>query len=472
MDKLQMKEIRKQVRAAELDTLQKNINDNFQDLLGFVSELNNTNSKNEKIDIIKSYKDNEFIKNVLHYTYNPFMKYNVTSKNCKKNSDLVADTYFDLFVLLDKLANRELTGHDAIAACNAYADGLDFGEEVHNNPYKELFWCIIDKNLKTRTDSSINKAIPGLIPEFKVALAQPYDKQAKKVDFETQHWFASRKLDGVRCLALVDEDCNVKLYSRQGNEFETLQKIQDDIQHFCETNDLHGVVFDGEICLMDEDGNEDFQGIMKQIKRKDHQIDNPMFKIFDMITAEDFFSQCSIVPLQDRIAACVKYYNNTIGISNLDHVSILEQWPITTDAHFQSLCTTASKQGWEGLMIREDVGYEGKRTNSLLKVKKFHDAEYTVNNLIIERHRVIDSVTGLETEREMLAAVEIEHKGNIVKVGSGWSQEQRIKYFYNPEDLLGKTITVQYFEETTNKDGEHSLRFPTVKFVYENGRTV
>ena len=124
-------------------------------------------------------------------------------------------------------------------------------------------------------------------------------------------------------------------------------------------------------------------------------------------------------------------------------------------------------------MIRKNVTYEGKRTNNLLKVKKFYDDEYIVNNLIMETHRLIDKLTGLETEREMLAAVEIEHKGNVVRVGSGWSQEQRIKYNESPKELLGKTITVQYFEETTNKDGEHSLRFPTVKFVYDNeGRTV
>ena len=27
-------------------------------------------------------------------------------------------------------------------------------------------------------------------------------------------------------------------------------------------------VLDGEVCMMDDNGNEDFQGIMKQIKRK------------------------------------------------------------------------------------------------------------------------------------------------------------------------------------------------------------
>ena len=37
---------------------------------------------------------------------------------------------------------------------------------------------------------------------------------------------------------------------------------------------------------------------------------------------------------------------------------------------------------------------------------------------------------------------------------------------------MGKIITVQYFEETTNQNGTQSLRFPTVKHVFENGRNV
>ena len=42
----------------------------------------------------------------------------------------------------------------------------------------------------------------------------------------------------------------------------------------------------------------------------------------------------------------------------------------------------------------------------------------------------------------------------------------------NPNLIIGKTITVQYFEESKNQQGELSLRFPTVKHVYENGRNV
>ena len=451
--------------------LQKN---NFESLQVFVNELNSTNSKNDKIEIIKSYATNPFITKVLHYTYNPYFKFHVSSANCKKNLDLcdMNEIHLNIFQLLDDLKDRVYTGHDAIAMVNGFV--VQFPE------YTELIYNILDKNLKTRTESSINKAIPGLVPEFKVALAQPYDKQAKKVNFETQDWLASRKLDGVRCLAIVDENTKCKLYSRQGNEFDTLTHVVHDIEWFCRHNEISNCVFDGEICLMDEDGNEDFQGIMKQIKRKNHIIDNPMFKIFDVIDMDEFNNQSGDVNLSDRIALMTTYYNNLLraaeslwkGASKSLCISILQQMNVVSDSHFQQLCTIASKEGWEGLMIRKDVGYEGKRTNNLLKVKKFHDAEYVVKDLIMETHRMIDPETGLETSRDMLAAVEIEHKGNTVKVGSGWTQEQRIKYYEDPNALLGKTITVQYFEESQNLDGKYSLRFPVVKFVYENGRTV
>ena len=134
------------------------------------------------------------------------------------------------------------------------------------------------------------------------------------------------------------------------------------------------------------------------------------------------------------------------------------------------MITDADHLGHEGVMLRKDSPYEGKRTKNLLKCKKFFDAEYEVLDIEFDEHRVIRE--GKEVVIPMLANVWIEHKGYKVAVGSGWNQEQRIRYQANPEQLLGKTITVQYFEETKNQEGGISLRFPTVKHVYENGRNV
>ena len=76
----------------------------------------------------------------------------------------------------------------------------------------------------------------------------------------------------------------------------------------------------------------------------------------------------------------------------------------------------------------------------------------------------------MEVEEEMLSNIIIEHKGNKVGVGSGFTIDERKKYYANPEWLVGKTVTIQYFEESKNKDGEYSLRFPVLKHIYENGR--
>jgi DNA ligase-1 len=128
----------------------------------------------------------------------------------------------------------------------------------------------------------------------------------------------------------------------------------------------------------------------------------------------------------------------------------------------------SNQEGWEGVMLRKDVTYEGKRTKNLLKVKKFHDAEYVVVDYDNDDHEVVRN--GRSETIKMLAQVWIEHKGHRVKVGSGWSQEQRLQYMDG--SIVGKIITVQYFEETKNDKGGISLRFPTVKIVHGKKREV
>ena len=52
-------------------------------------------------------------------------------------------------------------------------------------------------------------------------------------------------------------------------------------------------------------------------------------------------------------------------------------------------------------------------------------------------------------------------------MGSGFSDEQRDYYFNNPNEIVGKIVTVKYKEATTNKNGGESLQFPvfvTVRF--------
>ena len=427
----------------------------FQLISDFVEASNASNSNTAKLEVLKTYTQYETVCKALNYTYDTYKQYGVTSKNCKKNSDLTGhpNTYGDFFLLLDDLNDRVVTGHNAIANVNQY---------VKENPlFEDLIWNILDRNLKTRsTASMINKVKPGLIPTFDVALAQAYDEKTKKKVNWNDGWYVSRKLDGVRCLGIIDDHGAVKFYSRQGKEFLTLDSLKPSI----EALGLSNMVFDGEVCMVDENGNEDFQGIIKEIKRKDHTIANPFYHIFDLLTIKEFNDKESVTTFSERYTNIRSYI-----LDGDEFISCLDQ-VLGDDMVMERMMELSKEGGWEGLMLRKNTTYKGKRSNDVLKVKKFYDEEYTVVDLENDTHRVI--VDGTEVEEEMLKNVIIEHKGNRVQVGSGFNHEQRRHYFQNPNQILGKQITVQYFEETTNMNGTHSLRFPVIKAVYETPRDI
>ena len=247
-----------------------------------------------------------------------------------------------------------------------------------------------------------------------------------------------------------------------GKELTTLNKVKEAI----EATGIINTVFDGEICLIDENGDEDFQGIMKQLRRKDHQIENPAYMIFDMIHKPNFDNQKGGPILSERLAALRGFLTGRFITTNI--LRYTDQFQITDGRHFDKWGQIATDNNWEGFMLRKDVSYEGKRTKNLLKVKKFYDAEYVVVDYDNDDHEVVRD--GRSETIKMLAQVWIEHKGHRVKVGSGWSQEQRLQYMDG--SIVGKVITVQYFEETKNDKGGISLRFPTVKVVHGDKREV
>ena len=418
----------------------------------FIEDMRATSSSTQKVQIIKNASSH--IHKILEYTYNPFKQYYVTSKTCKKNSHLVKEQwsrgYRDVFHLLDDLTNRKFTGHDAIALINGCANSHDDNQ---------LIYKIIDKNLDIRAgDKVINKAVPNLIPTFSVALAQEYKG---KCDWDDR-WYASRKLDGVRCLAVVDENRVCTLYSRMGKELTTLNRVKESI----ENTGIINHVFDGEICLLDENGNEDFQGVMKELRRKDHQIENPRFMIFDMMHKSEFDAGKGNTPLTERLRMLRAWQGGRFTCAKT--LQYVDQVQINDDDHFETWNKLSAEKGWEGFMLRKNVGYEGKRSKNLVKVKKFHDAEYEVIDYDTDTAEVVRN--GRSETIEMLSQVWIEHKGHKVKVGSGWTHDQRLQYMDG--SIVGKIITVQYFEETKNDKGGISLRFPTVKIVHGDKREV
>ena len=436
----------------------------FQSVAKMVEELNSTNAANTKVDILRKYDQNkDFIKVI----YDPLKKFGVTSKNVlkfmkskKQKSPVIHDSFMKL---LDDLERSEITGHEALASVAYW---------IHKFPqHRSLILNAIDKDLKIRMGvTQINKAFPGLIHKFEVTLGYDFDKYPDAIN--DGRWFISRKLDGVRCVGVVRPGAKrVVFYSRQGRPFDTLEKVSDAILKVqsLKTHFSNGYVLDGELCLYDpKTGLEDFKGVTKQMRKKDHIMQNPRYLVFDLLSLEEFQKRSSKRKFSDRIGVLESLQNE---FSKHPELEIIEQLEYTPQL-FDQMKQLSHEKGWEGLIVRKDVGYRGKRTNECLKVKQFHTEEYTVKDIKTGPFQVINPDTGLSESIETLTAVTIEHKGNEVSVGSGFSLAERKKFYNEPSGIVGKIISVRFFEETTDHLGNISLRFPTFKGLYGTKRTV
>ena len=205
---------------------------------------------------------------------------------------------------------------------------------------------------------------------------------------------------------------------------------------------------------------------MKQIRKKDHAIENAKYLVFDIIDKDSFESKTGTLSFIKRYARL----NEQLAGKDLKHLQVVEHNKIEDVEFFASAMAHSDESGWEGLILRKNVGYEGKRSKNMLKCKSFKDAEYKVIDLEFGPFRMIEN--GLEVTKEVLSNVVIEHKGNRVSVGSGFTIDQREYYKANPNEILNQVITVKYFQETQNQSGNWSLRFPTVKVIHGSKRLV
>jgi DNA ligase-1 len=430
--------------------------DDFIELREFVNEMNSSNSTNYKIEVLTKYQYHPFIKRILFYTYHPYWNFGLTSANLKKRSDLIApvEVYDDFFMMLDDFNERNMTGHSAIEAMNRFI--ADYSE------WADLIYQVIDRNLETRaTTTLINKVIPKFIPTFEVALAHDAAK-VKGVNIFDGTWLVSRKLDGIRCICFIHGE-DIRFFSRNGKELLTLGKVAEEIRRLGITD----TVLDGELCLMNEGGSDDFQGVLKQIQRKGHTIENPRYQIFDILQTGEFAGEDESPLFSTRID-CRGHLLGDLKSSTI--LEILPQVRIMDEDSLEELKSQSKDSNWEGLIARKDTHYSPGRSKNMLKIKEFFDAEYEVTSLIMGPQRVI--VDGREIEEEMLSAVTISHMGSTVQVGSGFTIDQRRHYYKKIGDILGSIITVQYFESTTDQHGNHSLRFPVFKGIHGKSREV
>ena len=413
----------------------------------FVKEITASASRKYKQEVLTKYKDDEVIQKYLKIAYDPYLVFGISEKKLYKKVSCVAypaDHVFDLFYWLEK----HNTGTDAAIKMCQETLAVIASEDQEAAVLLEELIC---KDLSIGVDSkTINSVIPNLIPQFSCMLAQKYFEKPEKLSGKT--FAITTKLDGFRLIALKDKFGNIKFYSRVGQLVEGLVEIEADLKY----NFPNDIALDGELTIsnyFDMPSKDAYKAASKIIRLKgDTPKTGLTYRVFDMMTAEEFISQRCPAIYDARRALLDSYAGRA------SHIEVL---PVLYRGNDTSKITEfldkITSEGGEGCILNLcDAPYVWNRTWNLQKVKKF-------DSLDLE---VVDIEEGSGRLAGTLGAIHVRYKdGNIVKVGSGFSDDERKLYFSNPALILHKIVEIKFFEESTSKDlsGKtiYSLRFPT-----------
>lgn len=418
------------------------MNEQLKMALNVLMDVQDSSGTNRKRDLLEGHRNNQTLQDILYFVFNPYIRTGIGWQKLNKFSyDITPPDNIEHWTIqgvMTYLQHNSTGRDDDIVHVLQYVNGQ---EEKFQKMLKDIFTKSLKLGVSTTT---FNKIWPDLIPGFGVQLACKWQDNLGML--QGQEIFITEKLDGNRCFAEVNHG-NVTFYSRSGREIEGLDDVAKDLRILADG------WYDGE--LLAKTFNETQSTIRKKGKKSD-----VVFNVFDYVTRAEVTEQIGNHPYLARRQFLQQIFDRH-ETENLKLVPIIgrgkfdEEWVLNMLSEYTST-------GSEGLMINLNSPYQFNRTDQLLKVKKMGTVDL----------KVIGMQEGRGEFTDTCGALTVEYKGYPVGVGSGLSKEDRIFFWNNKEEIIGRVVEVQYFEETKDQNGNLSLRFPVFKGLREEGKGV
>ncbi|KAJ3211078.1 hypothetical protein HDU67_004786 [Dinochytrium kinnereticum] len=265
---------------------------------------------------------------------------------------------------------------------------------------------------KPSTPSKKKKKTAITIPN--VLLAKKWDE-----DIDPKGWWMSEKLDGVRAYWHPEAEAFV---SRNGNQFFAPDWFTKDLPR--------DMSLDGELFA----GRGKFSSTVSVVK----SMDSPNWSkiVYHIFDAPSIAS----IPFERRMDKIKEF----IKKSKIPHIRLVDNEECKGKSHLFLKLDEVEKKGGEGLMLRKPKSqYEFSRSNTLLKVKTFYDAEA----------EVIGHEKGTGKNSQVMGAIRCKMaSGQTFKIGSGFTDKERAK-----PPKIGSIVTYKFQELS----GSGVPRFPT-----------
>jgi DNA ligase-1 len=271
--------------------------------------------------------------------------------------------------------------------------------------------------------------VPMLADEFR------NDKTKKEVDIKYPVW-VQPKLDGMRA---IDEKEGV--FSREGNPIVVAIHIHEELVVY-----LEKIEFDGE--LYNHEYKDDFDALIsiaKKGKATPERLavakEKLQYHVYDIRDTTKIFSERYKI-LSEVVAAITAANPNTM-------IRLVDTRKVENRKELDDYYEEKLAEGYEGIMIRNDVNYHYDRTSDLLKRKEMITEDFDLIRVLEgkgNRGGMAGKFVFMKDGKEFEAGL----RGGVIKYTEWWN---------NRENLEGKSKwTVRY--QNLTPDG--IPRFPVV----------
>ena len=381
-----------------------------------IIQIRRASGMNNKKAILGGFPE---MKNMLRTTYSPYIQFGVTPTEAWITESGEEQFSEKTTWLLSALANGDLSGNRARAAIRAHLKELSYNSG-------RLLIMILNKTFDFGLAiKSINDVFPGLVPTHPIQLAKAFEQ--RKCKFPC---FISPKLDGLRSVYK-----NGEFYSRQGHKFVGLSSLKLEMEDLMQQLAVP-CQFDGELMV---DG-EHFNEISGKI-RAFTEADNAHYYIFDSPNFEH--PQHARLAFLDLLATRYRYL----------HITFVPHTTVTTMADISAKYAEYLAEGYEGAIVKQESGmYQDARTWNWMKLKNTETADCRVKDVFEGEGKYVGMVGGLV----------VDFGGVAVRVGSGLSDKQRMYWWNDPEEIIGRMVEIAYQEKTPDGSMRHP-RFKTLR---------
>jgi len=419
-------------------------------LYTIIQSLQQASGSNAKQAILEQNKDNSLLKEYLRAVLDPSLSYyqKAVPKHGKPTGRQAAFDQADIDHVINTFAKRMVTGDCAKRAMQKWVEDQNSVED------QELCKMIIDRSIGGSVgETMVLKVWPGLFFTVPYQRCSLLDDKAKARFAKLPLLLIQEKCDGSFLYLTKETDKPAEAITRAGSRYPAefaaslAEGVPDNVVLVGEllvfTNPQHN----GKMDVLDrQTGN----GMLNSVLKGGNVDDDFLYRMFawDILSVEEFKAGKSVRNYQQRLSAL-----DVISVSNtVPKVQAIQTEKVTSLEEAYTIYSKFTATGKEGAVLKTtDFIWKDGTSKDMVKMKITFEIDLEITHV----------TEGTGKAAGMMGSIGVKSREGIIKcdVGTGWSDEDRIRCWKERDTLPGKILALKANDIISNRSSDTKSLF-------------